>query len=371
MISCHCLQVRCALTSDGDFLTYFRRPGLVLAYSVSNSSSIYPQIRLQRRFIDGTVDVLFSCVLSPPLNPSQVKIRATSPIGSIYVIGQDSNSTSFFIWRIQANGAIDASWNAGAPVIVTAQQLASTTFSYKFDIVVASYGLFIISSNQTLSSSSGFVLKLTPLSFRDNSFGSNGLALFPTDASPSTGLTRAIFVEPSSLYLAGWRTDSTSTFAVVLKISSLSGARDVSFDATVISAPVGTHVSVDQLMYESDNSSIVVFGAALTPKATTRAFMARLDPILGASRCTGPTSVSWLDDGISSNIVAAVEVGGSYLLATDTGTSMQLTSYSARGQQLCTSLCGNAVAEAFEECDDGNRFGGDGCSAVCSTELAG
>src|SRR5262249_31107960 len=34
------------------------------------------------------------------------------------------------------------------------------------------------------------------------------------------------------------------------------------------------------------------------------------------------------------------------------------------------STCGNGVLEAGEECDDGNRVGGDGCSASCQIESA-
>lgn len=36
---------------------------------------------------------------------------------------------------------------------------------------------------------------------------------------------------------------------------------------------------------------------------------------------------------------------------------------------LAQSICGNGKKEAQEQCDDGNIFGGDGCSSRCSTEL--
>lgn len=34
----------------------------------------------------------------------------------------------------------------------------------------------------------------------------------------------------------------------------------------------------------------------------------------------------------------------------------------------CSPVCGNGVIEAGEQCDDGNRISGDGCSANCTTE---
>ena len=32
------------------------------------------------------------------------------------------------------------------------------------------------------------------------------------------------------------------------------------------------------------------------------------------------------------------------------------------------ALCGNGIVAGAEQCDDGNRFDGDGCSAVCMLE---
>jgi len=33
--------------------------------------------------------------------------------------------------------------------------------------------------------------------------------------------------------------------------------------------------------------------------------------------------------------------------------------------------CGNGRIDRFEECDDGNRMAGDGCSAYCQREYCG
>ena len=41
-----------------------------------------------------------------------------------------------------------------------------------------------------------------------------------------------------------------------------------------------------------------------------------------------------------------------------------MTQYTVRSP----STCGNAVVEGTEECDDGNTVGGDGCSAICTSE---
>ncbi|MDX2088245.1 MAG: hypothetical protein SFX73_10365 [Kofleriaceae bacterium] len=38
------------------------------------------------------------------------------------------------------------------------------------------------------------------------------------------------------------------------------------------------------------------------------------------------------------------------------------------GSTPAAAMCGNALVETGETCDDGNRTAGDGCSAVCSTE---
>src|SRR6185503_3674453 len=31
-------------------------------------------------------------------------------------------------------------------------------------------------------------------------------------------------------------------------------------------------------------------------------------------------------------------------------------------------LCGDSIVDPGEQCDDGNRLGGDGCSSICTTE---
>lgn len=41
----------------------------------------------------------------------------------------------------------------------------------------------------------------------------------------------------------------------------------------------------------------------------------------------------------------------------------------AGGELQCTTVCGNGSTEEGEDCDDGNRFPGDGCSEECSVEL--
>ncbi len=35
---------------------------------------------------------------------------------------------------------------------------------------------------------------------------------------------------------------------------------------------------------------------------------------------------------------------------------------------ICTNLCGNGAADGGEQCDDGNKIAGDGCSSSCTTE---
>jgi len=42
----------------------------------------------------------------------------------------------------------------------------------------------------------------------------------------------------------------------------------------------------------------------------------------------------------------------------------------ARGESLVGVLCGDGVMNPTEQCDDGNNFGGDGCSASCRVEIA-
>jgi cysteine-rich repeat protein len=306
---------------------------------------------------------------------SQVKLRLASA-ARLYVCAQTANATEFIIWRIQTDGSIDPSWNLGAPLIVTSQWLASSSFSPTFDVVVeSSDSLFLVGAKHSSSSIAAFVIKLTPFGTLDNSFGAVGVASYMTDAS-SAGLQSATYGLPSSptyMYLAGWRANGNSTSAIVVKISAVSGELDLSFgqqgSATVITAPASAELSIGHMLYDPNSSSIAAFGIASTPKAATGAFLARLDPIFGSLSCIGPTPVSWLHD--ISNIVGAVAIGGSYVVATDVGTTIRLTSFSSLGQQFCSPMCGNAILEAFEECDDGNRFGGDGCSATCRVEPSG
>lgn len=50
---------------------------------------------------------------------------------------------------------------------------------------------------------------------------------------------------------------------------------------------------------------------------------------------------------------------GSYVIGFDSGSNI-----------ICSGVCGNSVLNAGEDCDDGNRVPGDGCSASCQSEGA-
>jgi cysteine-rich repeat protein len=60
------------------------------------------------------------------------------------------------------------------------------------------------------------------------------------------------------------------------------------------------------------------------------------------------------------------EVGG------DVGVLAQWSLHIAPGESVCPDppVCGNAVLEEGEDCDDGNLVDGDGCSAICRNECA-
>ena len=52
-----------------------------------------------------------------------------------------------------------------------------------------------------------------------------------------------------------------------------------------------------------------------------------------------------------------------------------MVGFNQYGEILCSqksdSVCANGYVEEGEECDDGNIFNGDGCSAQCGDEICG
>ena len=67
------------------------------------------------------------------------------------------------------------------------------------------------------------------------------------------------------------------------------------------------------------------------------------------------------DDGTNDGIGCAVGCLGAAL-------DWSCTSGSTTSPSVCTSLCGNSVLNAGEQCDDGNIVSGDGCSSTCTIE---
>jgi cysteine-rich repeat protein len=78
------------------------------------------------------------------------------------------------------------------------------------------------------------------------------------------------------------------------------------------------------------------------------------------------------------NPVAVASVYSIQLTISDvTGTYVAATAYNSAGESARSNelfyaapVCGNAVVDAGEQCDDGNKTAGDGCSATCQIEVA-
>ena len=77
-----------------------------------------------------------------------------------------------------------------------------------------------------------------------------------------------------------------------------------------------------------------------------------------------PTAVA----GVFSIPLTVSDVAGTYV----TATAYNSAGESARSNELlfAVPVCGDAVLDAGEQCDDGNRTAGDGCSATCQVEAA-
>ncbi|MCX5739520.1 MAG: myxococcus cysteine-rich repeat containing protein, partial [Proteobacteria bacterium] len=77
-----------------------------------------------------------------------------------------------------------------------------------------------------------------------------------------------------------------------------------------------------------------------------------------------PTAVA----GVYSIPLTVSDVAGTYVTATSYNTAGE----SARSNELffAAPVCGNAVLDAGEQCDDGNKTAGDGCNATCQVEAS-
>jgi len=82
--------------------------------------------------------------------------------------------------------------------------------------------------------------------------------------------------------------------------------------------------------------------------------------------------VAEMDDAVAADTVAS---GGDSIATTDTPVDSTTTTDtgSPGGDAIPSSACGNGALEAWnaEECDDGNKTAGDGCSPTCQLELVG
>ncbi len=78
------------------------------------------------------------------------------------------------------------------------------------------------------------------------------------------------------------------------------------------------------------------------------------------------------DDGVGtcSLIVGRrLEVGSYLLTVEDFGNDGTIPTYEIVFEAIAADVCGNALLEAGEECDDGNLADSDGCSAACENEV--
>jgi cysteine-rich repeat protein len=90
--------------------------------------------------------------------------------------------------------------------------------------------------------------------------------------------------------------------------------------------------------------------------------------------CTSPTIAApgAADGGTSGGADAATSADGGAADATDTdggGADGGAAPKTCKGPTTCkTTVCGNGIKEGSEQCDDGNKLTGDGCSPFCRLE---
>ncbi len=87
----------------------------------------------------------------------------------------------------------------------------------------------------------------------------------------------------------------------------------------------------------------------------------------GSHLCAAPSCA----DGVRNGNETDVDCGGSVCPTCANGKQCQIGTDCTSGDcttNVCTALCGNAVRESGEQCDDGNITNLDGCSATCQFE---
>ncbi len=68
---------------------------------------------------------------------------------------------------------------------------------------------------------------------------------------------------------------------------------------------------------------------------------------------------------------AKLEAKGPDCITMDDSAALETQTETALGNLVPLLTCGNGVTGFGENCDDGNRAGGDGCSGICRTEVCG
>jgi len=86
--------------------------------------------------------------------------------------------------------------------------------------------------------------------------------------------------------------------------------------------------------------------------------------------CLVPAEPCRLLAACGDGVVSPGEACEPSLMPTGCSLDCQIARHFTCASGACSYIatCGNGLREGYETCDDGNRFGGDGCSAVCAVE---
>jgi len=356
-----------------------------------------------------------------PLGANAVVVQADDKVvaaGGTFVAG---STIAIAVARYNHDGTLDAGFGNGGTLTKAIGSLSSARA-----VAADLNGNIIAAGISRPSSGSPFVftlLRLSPDGTPDSTFGNNGVSLTSIQSSMDANAgdeAHAIAVQSDGKVVTAGQTRETSdSEAIALTRHDSSGALDPSFggDGIVVTA-VGTSSTARALDLQVDGKIVIAGCARSTAEEACEFAVLRYDPdgALDASfGVSGVVTTPIAPTGATALAIAVQEdgkivvaghasetgfvlvrydesgaldatFGGDGIVTTSIGTSSAALAVTIQPDGRIVAggkadadarfalaryegqVCGNEILEPSEQCDDGNRLGGDGCDSTCQLE---